>query len=127
MQEASEKLVYGEEVFRKQTKSGFKQRVYIMYHSTKTPEAAKSILENGFRKSDPACNMLGAGIYASRALEKARSYGDITFKLLVYPGLIRVITKQGDPKQKKWQGEYGSAWVPPKCGMVRSGLAVSSC
>ena len=68
--------------------------------------------------------MLGEGIYVSATLEKALSYGDFTMKLLVYTGRTCRVDEQGHPKQKSWQTEYGSAWVPPNCGMVRSGRQV---
>ena len=96
-----------------------------MYHSTKTAAQTESILKNGFENSDASNNMLGAGIYVSRSLEKAKRYGPITFKLFVNPGLVKVITKQDDPEMKTWQEESSSAWVPPNCGMVPSGLEVS--
>ena len=63
--------------------------------------------------------MLGRGIYVSSSIEKTYAYGDIAFKLLVYPGRIYPITQQGHWMQKRWQHEYGSAWVPPNTGMVR--------
>ena len=66
--------------------------------------------------------MLGAGIYVSRSIEKAAAYGDTVLKLLVYPGHTCKINRQGHPLQKTWHGDYSSAWVPPDCGMVDSGL-----
>ena len=95
-----------------------------MYHSTKTWQKVESILQNGFRNSNAKENMLGAGIYVSRSLEKAKAYGPFTFKLLVYPGLVKTIREQNDPMKKCWQEQYGCAWVPPNCGMVGSGLEV---
>lgn len=91
-----------------------------MYHSTSV-ENAKSILENGFTSSKTNDNMLGQGIYVSADIEKALDYGPVTFKLLVYPGWVRAVTRQGDEWQKTWQRKYSSAWVPPNCGMVYSG------
>ena len=108
------------------TKSDFEARVFIMYHSTDTPEKAQSIVENGLRKSGAPGNMLGAGIYVSKTMEKAERYGAYTFKLLVYTGKVCRITGQGHPMQSTWQKHYSSAWVPPNCGMVPSGLEVSS-
>lgn len=106
------------------TTSGCNRKVFIMYHSTKTWQNAMSILENGFQSSRASENMLGAGIYVSRSLDKARAYGPITFKLLVYTGFVKVIKEQGDPMQKSWQEHYSCAWVPPGCGMVASGREV---
>ena len=70
--------------------------------------------------------MLGNGIYVSSSLAKARAYGRVVFKLMVYPGYVKRVTRQGDPWQKSWHNEYESAWVPPNCGMVPSGLSVRS-
>lgn len=90
-----------------------------MYHSTKTWEQAKSILDNNFYPSDES-RMLGRGIYVSSTLRKTESYGPITFKLLVYPGRICLVDCQGHPRQKTWQSDFGSAWTPPNTpGMVR--------
>ena len=97
-----------------------------MFHSTDSWENVENILENGFRNSNTTDNMLGAGIYVSRSIDKARAYGDFTFKLLVYPGLVKAIRSQGDPWQKTWQEDYGCAWVPPNSGMVPSGLEVGT-
>ena len=108
------------------TKTRFNQRAFLMYHSTHSPEAAESILSQGFRCSSAHNNMLGKGIYVSANLNKCLNYGPITFKLLVYPGLFKPIRFQGDPEQKSWQENYGSAWVPPNCGMVPSGLEVTN-
>ena len=87
-----------------------------MYHST-TPENAASIIrDNGFRISSDALHdgrMLGDGIYVSSTIAKARKFGPVTLKLLVYPGRICVINRKDHPLQKSWQTNYGSAWVPP--------------
>ena len=82
-----------------------------MYHSTKTWEQAESILDNNFYPSDDG--MLGMGIYVSSTLRKTEAYGPITFKLLVYPGRICLVDRQGHPMQKTWQDDFGSAWTPP--------------
>lgn len=111
-------------VWHHKTKTGFDQRVMIMYHSTPSSENAASILANGFLPSRPENNMLGRGIYVSASIKKCIKYGLITFKLLVYPGLVLPIHYQGHPQQKTWQNNYSCAWVPPNCGMVRSGMEV---
>lgn len=103
-------------------KKGRRRQVFIFYHSTTDPDAAESILRNGFRKSSGQGNMLGEGIYVAKDLRKALPYGPITFKLLVSTGRIIKIDRQGHPMQKSWQHQYNSAWVPPNCGMVQSGL-----
>ena len=59
-----------------------------MYHGTPTWKEAESILDNKFFLSDHHRSMLGRGIYVSSTFEKTFGYGDITFKLLVYPGRI---------------------------------------
>merc|ERR1712038_569201 len=107
-------------VWRQRTTAGFKKQVFVMYHSTKTWQQAETILDNGFYLSDHSRSMLGKGIYASSTFEKTQNYGPITFKLLVYPGRICLINRQGHPLQKTWQSEFGSAWTPPNThGMVR--------
>ena len=85
-----------------------------MYHST-TPEKAASIIRDGFRITKETLHdgrMLGDGIYVSSTIAKAKKFGDVTLKLLVYPGRICVINRKNHPLQKSWQSNYGSAWVP---------------
>jgi len=72
--------------------------------------------------SNHSTNMLGAGLYVSHSANKAVRYGDVIFRLLVYPGRVCKVDRQGHPLQKDWRREYGSAWVPPNCGMVPSNL-----
>jgi hypothetical protein len=111
--------------FCQETTSGFRQQVFVMFHSTPSWKSAASILEHGFHLSGPN-RMLGEGVYVSSTLRKAEAYGAYTFKLLVYPGKICMIDHQGHPMQKSWQRQFESAWVPPNCGMVPSGLQVSA-
>merc|ERR1719323_2124145 len=66
--------------------------------------------------------MLGNGVYVSASRAKAQAYGQVIFKLLVYPGDVCRVDRQGHPWQKTWQKYYDSAWVPRNCGMVPSGL-----
>lgn len=102
-------------------------KTYIMYHGT-TRKNAQSILANGFHRSSDG--MLGPGIYLSRVQEKAKRYpinhpeGDkVIIKVRVNVGKVIVINRQHHPLQKTWQDcGYNTAWVPPRCGMVRSGL-----
>jgi len=68
--------------------------------------------------------MLGEGIYASRSLIKAQNYGKVVFRLLVFTGKVKKINFQNHSFQKSWQERFDSAWVPPNCGMVWSGLTV---
>ena len=98
-----------------------------MFHATNSVESAESILDvNRLDLSDHS-RMLGAGIYVSSTFEKAQSYGPITFKLLVDPGRICLIDRQGHPRQKSWQDDFGSAWTPPNTkGMVRYQVRCSS-
>ncbi|KAM8845624.1 uncharacterized protein AB9W97_000682 [Spinachia spinachia] len=105
-------------------------RIYVMYHGT-TTEAAQSILEGGFRQSEGG--MLGPGVYLSRDLQKASRYptdrpegGRVVIRVTVNVGKVIVIKYQGHPRQKNWHdarfGEvFDTAWVPPNCGMVKSG------
>jgi hypothetical protein len=112
-------------VWKQSTESGFRQQVFIMFHSTRNATTASSILHNGFESSTGQNQMLGNGIYVSTSLEKCEAYGDITFKLLVYPGDVCKVDYQGHPWQRNWHCHWGSAWVPPNCGMVDSGQEVS--
>lgn len=92
-----------------------------MYHATRQPENVANILDNGFRISQGSGFLLGDGLYVSRDIEKTLSYGDVCFKLLVYPGKTLRVEDQEDPLRTSWQGDFSSAWVPPYCGMVPSG------
>lgn len=95
----------------------------IGYHGTTRANAA-SIVSSGFDRSD-ASKMLGAGVYWSDDVSKAVAYGngEAILKLEVRPGLVKKIDRQGHPQQKTWQATHHTAWVPPGCGMVPSGLS----
>nr|XP_055059073.1 grass carp reovirus (GCRV)-induced gene 2q [Misgurnus anguillicaudatus] len=103
------------------------RKSFIMYHGT-TMANAQDIMRNGFKQS--ADGMLGPGVYVSRSLEKASRYpldpkGEQLgiLKLSVRVGKVKKIDYQGHPLQKSWhQNGYDTAWVPPNCGMVPSGL-----
>ncbi|GAA6093743.1 uncharacterized protein LOC113648486 [Tachysurus ichikawai] len=103
-------------------------RYYIMYHGTML-KAAEQIKLHGFRRSSGG--MLGPGVYVSRSVAKARRYplnpppGErlAILKLKVCVGKVKKIDRQGHPLQKTWHDKgYDTAWVPPNCGMVPSGL-----
>uniref|UniRef100_A0A8C1YL90 Uncharacterized protein n=1 Tax=Cyprinus carpio TaxID=7962 RepID=A0A8C1YL90_CYPCA len=102
-------------------------RFYIMYHGT-TMKNARKIQRKGFKCSSDG--MLGPGVYLSRSIEKASHYplydgGELLaiLKLKVRVGKVKKIDYQGHPLQKTWyQHGYDTAWVPPNCGMVPSGL-----
>ena len=110
-------------VWTQQTTSGFGQQAFVMFHATDADSAA-SILQEGFRVSTGSYQMLGNGVYVSATRAKTSAYGDVVFKLLVYPGRVARVDYQGHPMQKRWHQCYGSAWVPPNCGMVQSGYQV---
>ncbi|KAM4015437.1 uncharacterized protein ACNLHF_002105 [Anomaloglossus baeobatrachus] len=102
-------------------------KIYVMYHGT-TFSAAQKILEDGFAQSPPS-GMLGSGVYVSRDINKALRYPlydkseQVVLKLRVSVGRVKKIEHQGHPMQKTWNEHgYDTAWVPPNCGMVRSGL-----
>lgn len=86
-----------------------------MYHGTSAANA-RSILKNGFRPSSGG--MLGAGVYASRDINKAKRYGDGTILTLrVSVGSVKEIRRQSD-RGNEWQKGssgwlYDSAWVVP--------------
>ena len=74
--------------------------------------------------------MLGAGVYCSRQMQKARAYaldktggnsGGVIFELRVHVGKVKAIGSMGDALQQTWHGAgYNTAWVPP--GVNPSGL-----
>ncbi|CAK6981721.1 uncharacterized protein LOC128379345 [Scomber scombrus] len=100
---------------------------YVMYHGT-TRENAVAILRSGFRRS--ADGMLGPGVYLSRDLNKASrypinhpDYDKVVIVVSVNVGKVIAINKQDHPLLKTWHYfGYDTAWVPPNCGMVPSGL-----
>ncbi|XP_058613426.1 grass carp reovirus (GCRV)-induced gene 2e [Onychostoma macrolepis] len=102
-------------------------QVYTMYHGT-SMEAAKKIRKEGFHQS--VKGMFGRGVYLSRDLEKARryplnlqAYQRVVLKVKVNVGKVKKIDRQGHPLQKTWHDHgYDTAWCPPNCGMVASGL-----
>ena len=99
-------------------------RQFIMYHGT-SEEAAILIERNGFQRSIDG--MLGPGVYVSRNYHKAKNYIKhplpVILKLSVNVGKVAIINRQNHPLQKTWhQFGYDSAWVPPNCGMVNSGM-----
>ncbi|KAM9746498.1 uncharacterized protein ACNS7B_010470 [Menidia menidia] len=102
-------------------------RTYVMYHGT-TRAAAQGIKASGFRQSSDG--MLGRGVYLSRDLEKASRYpidhpeeDRVVIKVRVNVGKVKKIDRQHHPLQKTWHDQgYDTAWVPPNCGMVPSGL-----
>ncbi|XP_061420039.1 uncharacterized protein LOC133350064 [Lethenteron reissneri] len=101
--------------------------VYTMYHGTSVG-GARSILSEGFRQSTDG--MLGPGVYVSRDIDKAMAYprnvphdDRVVLELQVNVGRVKKIDRQNHPLQKAWRFEgYDTAWVPPNCGMVPSGL-----
>ncbi|KAM8927671.1 uncharacterized protein RCH25_007921 [Pelodytes ibericus] len=101
-------------------------KIYVMYHGT-TRTAAEQIKKYGFKQSSHG--MLGRGVYVSRDIEKAARYpmedksDQVILKLRVNVGRVKKIDYQNHPLQKTWHEEgYDTAWVPPNCGMVKSGL-----
>ena len=100
---------------------------YTMYHGT-SRRSAQAILASGFSQS--ADGMLGRGVYLSRDLQKASAYpighpesDKVVIKVVVNVGKVIAINYQGHPHQKNWHDyNYDTAWVPPNCGMVKSGL-----
>lgn len=100
-----------------------------MYHGT-SAQAAALIRKHGFKISTGPGQMLGDGVYASRDKRKAQHYADkhrgsggVVLVLRVRVGRVKRIDRQGHPLQKTWQQNgYDTAWVPPSCNMVPSGL-----
>ncbi|TNN22116.1 hypothetical protein EYF80_067771 [Liparis tanakae] len=116
---------------RLQSSAPIKDTIYVMYHGT-TKATAELILKSGFQQS--ADGMLGRGVYLSRDLQKASRYpiqspesDRVVIKVKVNVGKVIAINYQEHPRQKNWHdSRYGevfdTAWVPPNCGMVQSGL-----
>uniref|UniRef100_A0A3Q2DQ65 PARP catalytic domain-containing protein n=1 Tax=Cyprinodon variegatus TaxID=28743 RepID=A0A3Q2DQ65_CYPVA len=102
-------------------------QTYIMYHGTST-KFAQAIWATGFRQSEDG--MLGRGVYLSRDLQKASHYpidhpeeDRVVIVVLANVGRVKKIDCQKHPLQKTWHDHgYDTAWVPPNCGMVKSGL-----
>ncbi|MCI4386610.1 hypothetical protein PGIGA_G00064440 [Pangasianodon gigas] len=102
-------------------------RVYRMYHGT-SAQAAAQIMRTGFKQS--ADGMLGRGVYLSRDLNKASRYPRnllehqrVVIRVKVNVGRVKKIDRQNHPLQKSWHDHgYDTAWCPPRCGMVPSGL-----
>lgn len=103
------------------------RRKYIMYHGT-TMANARKIRREGFRPSSNG--KLGYGVYLSRSLEKASRYpknaGREQLAILIVSvrvGKVKIIDYKGHRLQKTWyEHGYDTAWIPPNCGMVSSGL-----
>ncbi len=101
--------------------------IYIMYHGT-SRYAAQQIMACGFKPS--ADGMLGRGVYLSRDLNKASRYPlhlpedqRAVIRVQVNVGRVKKIDYQGHPLQRTWhENGYDTAWCPPNCGMVPSGL-----
>uniref|UniRef100_A0A673KMV7 Grass carp reovirus (GCRV)-induced gene 2l n=1 Tax=Sinocyclocheilus rhinocerous TaxID=307959 RepID=A0A673KMV7_9TELE len=102
-------------------------KVYRMYHGT-SRENAEKIKVSGFKQSSGG--MLGPGVYLSRDLKKASRYPldlpeneRVVLRVKVNVGRVKKIDYQGHPMQKTWHDQrYDTAWCPPNCGMVSSGL-----
>uniref|UniRef100_A0A672LSS5 Grass carp reovirus (GCRV)-induced gene 2l n=1 Tax=Sinocyclocheilus grahami TaxID=75366 RepID=A0A672LSS5_SINGR len=102
-------------------------KVYRMYHGT-SRENAEKIKVSGFKQS--SAGMLGPGVYLSRDLQKASRYPldlpenqRVIVRVKVNVGRVKKIDCQRHPLQKTWHDHgYDTAWCPPNCGMVPSGL-----
>lgn len=102
-------------------------KVYTMFHGT-WRKNLKGILAGGFRPSSDG--MLGQGVYLSRDPRKACRYPlsapenmKVLLRVSVNVGRVKKINYRGHPLQKTWHDQgYDTAWCPPNCGMVCSGL-----
>ncbi|CAE7532535.1 NEW1 [Symbiodinium necroappetens] len=114
---------FGRPLARANSKGSADVLVFEMFHGT-SPECASAIERQGFKPS--VGGMLGPGIYCSRDLRKARKYGSVVLRLAVSLGRVITINYRGHPLQTTWQteegGSFDAAWVPPRCGVVPSGL-----
>uniref|UniRef100_A0A3Q2PRA4 PARP catalytic domain-containing protein n=1 Tax=Fundulus heteroclitus TaxID=8078 RepID=A0A3Q2PRA4_FUNHE len=124
---AEEDFVLPPGVIRLLTLQPNDHRTYIMYHGT-TRARAQQILRTGFHQSKDG--MLGPGVYLSRDLQKASHYpidhpeeDRVVIVVKVNVGKVKAINYQTHPLQKTWHYHgFDTAWVPPNCGMVQSGL-----
>jgi large subunit ribosomal protein L40e len=89
-----------------------------MFHGTSL-SAAQQIQQGGKHGLRPSTSgMLGAGVYCSRDITKARNYahhpgGGVVFELRVRTGRVKAIRHVPHPLQTTWhQAGYDSAWVP---------------
>jgi len=114
-------------VWSQTTRSGFRQQVFIMYHSTKQPANVGAILQAGFKISQRGESgnpnlLLGDGLYVSRDIEKTLDYGSVCFKLLVYPGKTFMVQDNTTMEERVgWQKEHSSAWIPARNKLHPSG------
>ena len=95
-----------------------------MYHATRHPERVLDIIRDGFKRSQASHLLLGDGLYVSRDIYKTQDYGEVCFKLLVYPGRTFVV-ENGTPEEERkrgWQQEFSSAWLIPRNNVHPSGL-----
>ncbi|CAL1595528.1 unnamed protein product [Knipowitschia caucasica] len=100
---------------------------YIMYHGTDS-NSSMLIQRSGFKRSKDG--MLGPGVYLSRDLQKASRYpiglpdkDKVVIRVRVNVGKVIAINYQQHPQRLTWHADgYDTAWVPPNCGMVPSGL-----
>ena len=72
---------------------------YTMYHGTSAASAA-AIQSGGFHPS--LTGMLGAGVYLSKDVRKAKAYGPVVLSCTVDVGKVKCIDRQGHPFQKSW-------------------------
>lgn len=103
-------------------------RTYTMYHGTHL-KLAETIITGGFQPSKDG--MLGAGVYVSRNIDKAKCYplktpinDKVVFKVKVRVGKVKKIDCDNHQMQKSWhQHGYDCAWVPPKANIttIKSG------
>ncbi|XP_077312039.1 uncharacterized protein LOC143932992 [Lithobates pipiens] len=123
---AEERLCNFYEVTLQGTDKPTDGKIYVMYHGT-TSSIAESIIKNEFRQSEDG--MLGRGVYVSRDISKALRYplfnkaDQVVLKLRVNVGKVIKIACKHHPLKKTWHKYgYDTAWVPPNCGMINSGL-----
>lgn len=95
-------------------------KIYVMYHGTNVADA-HAIRKCGFCQSKDGT--FGPGVYVTRSLDKASRYPldldnrqKIVLQLLVNAGKVKKIDYHG----------FDTAWCPPRCGKVKSGLCLGS-
>eukprot|EP00444_Apocalathium_aciculiferum_P003358 CAMPEP_0183399448 /NCGR_PEP_ID=MMETSP0370-20130417/11943_1 /TAXON_ID=268820 /ORGANISM="Peridinium aciculiferum, Strain PAER-2" /LENGTH=124 /DNA_ID=CAMNT_0025580613 /DNA_START=130 /DNA_END=504 /DNA_ORIENTATION=- len=81
-----------------------------MYHGTSSTQA-ESILANGFKPS--TVGLLGAGVYVSADVDKAKCHGLTVLTVEVTPGKSLMIDSTNLPLSRCWAPHgYDSVWIP---------------
>ena len=97
-------------IYSAKTKSGFDQRVFVMYKGVKSGEFSK-VMTQGLPFD--SVGKLGPGYYLTRSFPEALRQGDVVLKLFVHPGLCKKARPEtgGDQTSGNWQENFTGAWL----------------